>query len=301
MQTARSTTTDRDARPASSSMPTLPKATCATYLSYFKIDRTGPKTKRNLLNGGPPKGDAGAAIQSKPRWMRRPSSETRRALRCRCTKFRTLSGNDITDAYNAIVSDNKVDTANSSFGGCEALDGKTVQAWSAIAEQGAAKGITFHAATGDSGASLCASAPASSPYMVAVGGTALTVGTAWNVGARSRVDRQRRRHLHPFRPAFVADGRSRHGQSRAQHPRRRDGCRSVQRHGVLFHRLVELAIQSHRRNLAVVAALRRGGHGNRPSEKRAHRLDRRFALRHARRTRVRFRCERLLSRRRARQ
>jgi subtilase family serine protease len=93
----------------------------------------------------------------------------------------TLSGKNITDAYNAIVSDNKVDTANSSFGGCEALDGKTVKAWSAIAEQGAAKGITFHAATGDSGASLCASAPASSPYMVAVGGTALTVGTsgAW--------------------------------------------------------------------------------------------------------------------------
>ncbi len=96
-------------------------------------------------------------------------------------QYPKLSGADITDAYNTIVSDNKVDTANSSFGGCEALDGRTVQAWSAIAEQGAAKGITFHAATGDSGASLCASAPASSPYMVAVGGTALTVGTggAW--------------------------------------------------------------------------------------------------------------------------
>ena len=148
-----------------------------TYLSYFKINRTGPKTKRNLINGGPPKGDAAgdsveAALDAEAIVGNAPGT----ALWM--YEIPTLSGKNITDAYNAIVSDNKVDTANSSFGGCEALDGKTVKAWSAIAEQGAAKGITFHAATGDSGASLCASAPASSPYMVAVGGTALTVGTA---------------------------------------------------------------------------------------------------------------------------
>lgn len=151
-----------------------------SYLAYFKIDRTGPATKRNLLKGGPPKGDAGAdAIEAALDAEAIVGSAPGTALWM--YEIPKLSGADITDAYNAIVSDNKVDTANSSFGGCEALDGRTVQAWSAIAEQGAAKGITFHAATGDSGASLCASAPASSPYMVAVGGTALTVGTggAW--------------------------------------------------------------------------------------------------------------------------
>jgi kumamolisin len=145
------------------------------FLAYFKIERTGPATKRTLLKGGPPKGDAGAdsveaALDAEAMVGNAPGT----ALQM--YEIPSLSGANITDAYNAVVSDNKVDTANSSFGGCEALDGKTVQAWSALAEQGAAKGITFHASTGDSGASLCASAPASSPYVVAVGGTALTVG-----------------------------------------------------------------------------------------------------------------------------
>jgi kumamolisin len=151
-----------------------------SYLAYFNISRTGPATKRNLLKGGPPQGDGGAdSVEAALDAEAIVGSAPGTALQM--YEIPELSGADITDAYNTIVSDNKVDTANSSFGGCEALDGKTVRAWSAIAEQGAAKGITFHAATGDSGASLCASAPASSPYMVAVGGTALTVGAggAW--------------------------------------------------------------------------------------------------------------------------
>ncbi len=94
----------------------------------------------------------------------------------------SLTNQNITDAYNKVVADNIVDTLNSSFGGCEADVGKSAETWSMLAEQGAAKGITFHASSGDSGGRMCANAPASSPYVVAVGGTSLIVGSD---GARS--------------------------------------------------------------------------------------------------------------------
>jgi len=93
----------------------------------------------------------------------------------------TLATNHITDAYNRAVSDDLVDAVDSSFGGCESLLGRSVTAWNAIAEQGAAKGITFSASTGDHGGSLCVSAPASSKYFAALGGTSLLIGShgAW--------------------------------------------------------------------------------------------------------------------------
>src|SRR4029077_4285317 len=47
------------------------------------------------------------------------------------------------DAYNAIVSDDKVDVVNSSFGVCETDDPAYAKAANQIAMQGAAKGITF--------------------------------------------------------------------------------------------------------------------------------------------------------------
>jgi kumamolisin len=148
------------------------------FLSYFKIARTGPATHRVLLHGGPPPGDASqdsveAALDAEAIVGGAPGT----ALTV--YEIPNLKNKSITDAYNAVVSQNAVDAVNSSFGGCEvAIGTKTVAAWNALAEQGASKGITFHAATGDSGGSLCANAPASSPYFVAVGGTALTVGTA---------------------------------------------------------------------------------------------------------------------------
>jgi subtilase family serine protease len=87
----------------------------------------------------------------------------------------------ITDAYNAIVSQNKVDAVNSSFGVCESVDETISKSWDHIATQGASLGITFHAASGDDGAACSASiptgvsAPASSPHVVAIGGTQLNV------------------------------------------------------------------------------------------------------------------------------
>ncbi len=146
------------------------------FLAYFHIARTGPATKRVLLKGGPPQGDSTAdsveaALDAEALVGNAPGT----ALSM--YEIPSFTNANITDAYARVVSDNAVDAVNSSFGGCEIdIGAKTVEAWNRIAEQGAAKGITFHASTGDSGGSLCANAPASSPYVVAVGGTALTVG-----------------------------------------------------------------------------------------------------------------------------
>lgn len=160
------------------------------FLTHFKIVRTGPATRRVLLHGGPPPGDGSqdsveAALDAEALVGGAPGT----ALTV--YEVPNLKNANVTDAYNTAVSQNAVDALNSSFGGCEvAIGTKTVATWSALAEQGASKGMTFHAATGDSGGSLCANAPASSPYVVAVGGTALTVGlggvwaseSAWSGG-----------------------------------------------------------------------------------------------------------------------
>jgi subtilase family serine protease len=91
------------------------------------------------------------------------------------------------DAYNAIVDDDAVDAANSSWGGCESFrEGKLGHAFAlasnAIFEQGAAKGITFPIATGDEGWETCRhhdtideTTADSDPYALAVGGTTLRV------------------------------------------------------------------------------------------------------------------------------
>jgi subtilase family serine protease len=92
---------------------------------------------------------------------------------------------DILDLYNRVVSDNKVDVLNSSFGGCETftLPATFPQTSDHIAQQGAAEGITFAASSGDFGADQClfnqnplgVSTPASGPHFSAVGGTSLII------------------------------------------------------------------------------------------------------------------------------
>ena len=146
------------------------------YLAYFGIDRKGPPTKRVLVNGGPPQGDGPpdsieAALDAETVVGNAPGT----ALSM--YEIPSLKNAEITDAYNTIVSENVVDTVNSSFGGCEiGLGASTANAWNAIAMQAASKGITFHASSGDIGGDLCVNAPASLPYVVAVGGTALEIG-----------------------------------------------------------------------------------------------------------------------------
>jgi hypothetical protein len=100
--------------------------------------------------------------------------------------FPDLSDQSIEDGYNQTVSDNKAAAVNSSFGGCESADPSGSEAENTIAEQGASKGITFAASSGDSGSDECStgnkppgpSGPASDPYFVAVGAVDFTQNAA---------------------------------------------------------------------------------------------------------------------------
>ena len=92
-------------------------------------------------------------------------------------------------AYEILVSENKVDDVNSSFGACETDDPAFGYGTNYIAMEGAALGITFEASTGDTGATTCGtygtngapqteyntSVPSSGYYFTAIGGTMFTV------------------------------------------------------------------------------------------------------------------------------
>ncbi len=100
----------------------------------------------------------------------------------------TLSNANLTAGINRVVSDNAVKIINVSLGECETY---TQQDGSAAADdqafqQAVAQGQTFSVSSGDSGADECGnggvtpSYPASSPFVVSVGGTRLnTSGTSY--------------------------------------------------------------------------------------------------------------------------
>lgn len=96
----------------------------------------------------------------------------------RVYNFPDLSSQSIEDGYNQTVSDGIATVVNSSFGGCETGDTAFTNATNTIAQQAAAKGITFAASSGDSGSAECSpigvSAPSSDPYFVAVGAVNFT-------------------------------------------------------------------------------------------------------------------------------
>lgn len=144
----------------------------ASYLAYFKIKRTGPAIARIAVDGGP-SSNSTEGIETVLDVETLASLVPGAALYV--YELPALNSPDITDAYNEVVSANKVDTLNSSFGGDElSVGASTAHAWDAIAEQGAAKGITFHAASGDAGGNLV-NAPSSGAHVVAIGGTTLYV------------------------------------------------------------------------------------------------------------------------------
>ena len=101
----------------------------------------------------------------------------------------SLTDADLETAYNLAVSANTVKAVNVSLGGCESSENTSgaMAATDQIFEAAAAKGITFFISTGDGGAYTGCSAqegvltavsyPASSPYVVAVGGTTLDTNT----------------------------------------------------------------------------------------------------------------------------
>ena len=92
----------------------------------------------------------------------------------------------LNDTYNQIVHENKAHIVSISWGLCEAYSGAAeLQTLDNIFKQGAAQGMAFFAAAGDSGAydcgdgTLSVDSPASDPYVTGVGGTNLQL----NAGA----------------------------------------------------------------------------------------------------------------------
>jgi subtilase family serine protease len=91
----------------------------------------------------------------------------------------------LNDTYNRIVQGNKAHIVSISWGLCEAFSGSAeLQTLDNIFKQGAAQGISFFAAAGDSGAydcgngSLGVDSPASDPYVTGVGGTHLQLNAS---------------------------------------------------------------------------------------------------------------------------
>ena len=86
----------------------------------------------------------------------------------------------LNDTYNQIVNDNRAHIVSISWGLCEANTGAAeLQTLDHIFKQGASQGISFFAASGDSGAYDCGDgnlgvdSPAGDPYITGVGGTNL--------------------------------------------------------------------------------------------------------------------------------
>ncbi|HVU70511.1 MAG TPA: S53 family peptidase [Ktedonobacteraceae bacterium] len=102
------------------------------------------------------------------------------------------STSGVNDTYNRIVTDDLAPVTSISWGLCESSSGTSeLAALDNIFVQGAAQGQSFFAASGDSGAydcgtsSLAVDSPADDPYVVGVGGTALTLTGSSTYGSES--------------------------------------------------------------------------------------------------------------------
>jgi len=100
----------------------------------------------------------------------------------------SLSDADLTSDYNKAVSDNKAKVINVSLGECEndAQSSGVEASNDQIFQQAVAQGQTFSVSSGDSGSYECGgstsyqSYPAVSPYVMAIGGTTLSInGSTW--------------------------------------------------------------------------------------------------------------------------
>ncbi len=158
-------------------------AICKAFLNHFHVVRTGPKTVRIPINGGPPPGliypdsgettlDVETIVSNAP------------GVALYVYEMDSLAFTSTIDAYNQVNSDDLVGVVNSSFGGCEDFtDPSNFPALANhLALQGSALGIVYDASSGDSGSNECGfdfstpqgvSSPASGTHFVAVGGTTL--------------------------------------------------------------------------------------------------------------------------------
>ncbi|MBC5801157.1 MAG: S8/S53 family peptidase [Candidatus Eremiobacteraeota bacterium] len=165
------------------------------YERYFGITRTGKTSKVAVDGGGSFNGNindpANASIEAELDVETIEGNSP--GANVVVYEFPSPTDQHIEDAYNAAVSANTVDVLNSSFGGCESGDPSFAKATNHIATQGAAKGITFAASSGDAGSNQCngakgVSSPAGDPEFMSIGGTSLRVTskgvwsseTVWN-------------------------------------------------------------------------------------------------------------------------
>lgn len=99
---------------------------------------------------------------------------------------------DMVGAVGKAVSDNQAKVVSMSFGLCEQVSSGTVNAFNTYFKVGVAQGQTFVASTGDTGSSnpQCSNAtsvnmPASSQFVVAVGGTTLQTNSVGGYGSET--------------------------------------------------------------------------------------------------------------------
>jgi kumamolisin len=159
---------------------TVKNSDIASFASFFGVTRTG-KIHRILIEGTGKWNPGDPAVVEATLDV-----ETMGTLAPGADIYLYILENPIDDpgedAYNKIVSDNKVEVVNSSFGICETDDQPYAKAANHIAMQGEAKGITFSASAGDGGSQECGTttgqlAPSVEPHFVSVGGTSLFVNS----------------------------------------------------------------------------------------------------------------------------
>jgi kumamolisin len=139
-----------------------------SFFSYFPIKRTGTITTEIVSGSGGINGDVDeTALDTETIGGLAPGANIILYL------IGALTNADINGAANKIVSDNKAEAVNMSFGGNEFKDAT----FAAALKQGNAEGITFVASSGDSGSNGgTVSWPAVEPRVLALGGTDISYG-----------------------------------------------------------------------------------------------------------------------------
>jgi len=137
-----------------------------SFFSYFPITRTGTITREIVSGSGGINGDVDeTALDTETIGGLAPGANIILYL------IEGLNSIDIDSAANQIVSDNKAEVVNMSFGGDEFKD----PTFAAALKHGNAEGITFVASTGDSGSNGgTVSWPAVEPRVLALGGTVIS-------------------------------------------------------------------------------------------------------------------------------
>lgn len=161
------------------------------YLQYYNPNASTPKLNNMLVDGF--NGAAGMSAVEDELDIELLSAVAPHANMLVYEGPNSTQG--INDIYNRIVNDNRAKIVSVSWGLCEAANGNAeLQTLDNIFKQGAAEGISFFAASGDSGAYDCrdtnlwVDSPASDPYVTAVGGTQLQVNNGTYGGESAWAD-----------------------------------------------------------------------------------------------------------------